>query len=170
MDTHQDSDKVHHANGEVHQDTGDVDKSAFSLTVKETTQTIRDAGFTRSERTVSRWWSPNKGILECTIVPLENGRIEKWFVTPASVDVQIEKMQKARRVSLPSHDEIHPDTSRYGSSHQDISSQRRDSGEVPEDDKFEHEKIIDGYEKKVETLESEVRSKSINAAARQHLI
>ena len=96
-DTHEDS----------HRDT-----SRYSLDVDTIAGRFQAAGFSFSPRSASRWCA--KGRIECILLPIESGRIEKYFATPDSVDTEIEKMRRFQNIAMARHDAAEQDTASHG--------------------------------------------------------
>ena len=89
---------------EPHQDNHPVtpeDKAKYSLPVEDVTQQFRDAGFPFSDRSASRWCQ--KARLDCILMPIDSGRIEKYFATPVSVEAEIAKMRRYRNAAMARH-------------------------------------------------------------------
>ena len=96
-DTHDDS----------HQDT-----SRYSLDVDAIAGRFQAAGFSFSPRSASRWCARDR--LDCILLPIESGRIEKYFATHDSVDTEIEKMRRFQNVATARHNAPNQDTTSHG--------------------------------------------------------
>ena len=100
---------------EPHDDTHEdkhQDTSRYSLDVDAIAGRFQAAGFSFSPRSASRWCA--KAHLDCILLPIESGRIEKYFATPDSVDTEIEKMRRFHNVAMTRHDATEQDTSSHG--------------------------------------------------------
>ena len=100
---------------EPHQDTHPAtpeDKVKYSLSVDDVTERFRSAGFPFSDRTASRWCQKKR--LDCILMPVESGRIEKYFATSVSVDAEIAKMHRFKNAAMTRHDATRQDMARHG--------------------------------------------------------
>ena len=79
------------------------DMTKYTLDIPAIAVRFQAAGFDISERTASRRCETNR--LDCVLVPMQGGRIEKYFATSESVDAEIAKMRRFHN----------PDTSRFDS-------------------------------------------------------
>ncbi len=107
---HQDNDEV--------RENGPSNTASYSLQVEEVADCIRLAGFPCSDRTASRWCQ--KGLLDCALLPMDNGRIDRWFASPQSVEAQIRKMKRTKTVA--SHSTSQRDTTRHDVSQRAMAS------------------------------------------------
>lgn len=101
-----------HNDSEPNEDSSvDVDQAAVLFAA---------AGFDLSPRTVSRWCE--RGKLICELLPIDRGRIEKYFISRQSIDEKIEKMRKFADLDTARHGATRHDMASHDSSGQDTST------------------------------------------------
>ena len=131
------------------EDTSDT--SEYSLIVDEVADRFRAAGFPFSDRTASRWCQ--KGRIDCILVPVESGRIEKYFATSVSVDKEIERMQRLKYPVMTRHGTPWQDTTRHDAPHPANAEQQTSD-----------------YEERVKGLEQEKLNLTIDNKAKEQVI
>ena len=127
-------------------------KAKYSLPVDDVTERFRSAGFPFSDRTASRWCQKKR--LDCILMPVESGRIEKYFATPVSVDAEIAKMHRFKNAAMARHDATRQDMARHGTP---------TSKEFPD----EQEKV---YEQEIEKLQQQSLNLRIDNKAKEQVI